>query len=143
MKKYILFLSFFGILLTNCAVKNNGSDPLSVEIQSSPEHPIDGKWNWVSSKVCSRLNPAPNTPASCNCEKILILQNGQARLYEDQKESWSAAFALEDTAEQMGDYFPLKLESPHLKGYIHLEKDELTITMCPVDGTEHKYERLK
>ena len=143
MKRFAFLLFFCALFFCNCAVKNNGSDPLSAEIQSSPDHPIDGKWQWTSSKTCSRLNPPPDTPESCKCEKILILQNGQALFYEDQKESWSSSFSLEDTAAQMGDYFPLKFECSNLKGYIHLEKDELTITMCPVDGVEHKYIRAK
>ena len=141
MIKYLFALLFVSIILFNCAVKNNGNNPLETEIKASPDHPLDGKWEWTSSKLCQRSNPPATTPSSCNCSKILILQKGKASMYEDEKLTWTVPFTLEDTKAQMGDYFPMKFECANLKGYTHLENDELTITMCPVDGVEHKYNR--
>jgi hypothetical protein len=141
MIKYLFVLLLISFTFFNCAVKSNGNNPLETEIKPSPKHPLDGKWEWTGTKLCQRTNPPATTPSSCACRKTLILKNGVASLYQDEKLTWSVPFTLKDTKAQMGEYYPMKFECANLKGYTHLENDELIITLCPIDGEEHKYNR--
>lgn len=134
--KNILIVLILGLSF-GCGVKQEFPN-----ITPNTDFPVDGVWEWTSSKTCSRLNPAPTTPETCNCTRVLVLNRGKASFYEGENKIWESEYTIKNTEAEMGSYYPFHIKATDLEGWVHLESEQLIITKCPVDGVEHSYQKF-